>query len=375
MLTQEGCKNRQQRFREYLASQNLGAAVISDLRDIYYFTGVLLNNWFPALLVMMTDGGSWLVAYADEGEAAVDEWLTFEWNVMYTMNPDHLQNLAGVVKKHLKGADSIGLVGYQELFHPRLISDTFDGALGQQEWVAVDEALQDQQSRKDPDEVALIRRAIECDLAAYTAAQATIEPGVSELEVLAAGQRGAMMEAGERVFHDGDYQSGEFGGFARNRKIEKGELYIIDAWTVYRGYWSDLCRVWVVGGKPTDEQASAFEHVKKVQTDLIPTLLKPGAKGSEIYQAIDEMIREYPLFADTGCPHHAGHAGGLHAHEMPDLNSDREGILEPGNCVSVEPGGYHPSLRVGYRIENIYHITEDGNENLTDYPIDLIPRK
>ena len=227
------------------------------------------------------------------------------------------------------------------------------------------------QTRKDADEIDVIRRAVRANLGAYDAVRAIIAPGVCELDVLAAGYRGAMATAGEKVFHDGDYQSGVPGGPARNRAIEEGEIYIVDAWTVYRGYWSDLCRAFLVGSQPTDLQQSVFDHIAAIQRWAGETL-KPGLKGTELWKEMDARIREHPALADAGLIHHAGHGTGLRAHTEPDLNRDREGILEVGHVVSVEPGAYIAEARGGVRLENTYLITETGAELLSDYPMKLV---
>src|SRR5262249_11320059 len=127
------------------------------------------------------------------------------------------------------------------------LAETMNRTLDPSDWVPVDAVLRRLQRTKDPDEVDLLRRSIAANLGAYEAASAAIRPGATELEVLAAGRRGSMVTAREQVFHDGDYQSGAYNGPARDRAIERGELYIIDAWTCRRGYWSDLSRVFLVG--------------------------------------------------------------------------------------------------------------------------------
>jgi Xaa-Pro dipeptidase len=226
------------------------------------------------------------------------------------------------------------------------------------------------QKRKDVDEIDVIRASIRANLGAYEAARKAIGPGVSELDVLAAGYRGAMEAAGEKVFHDGDYQCGQYNGAARNRRIEVGELYIIDAWTCYRGYWSDMSRTFMVGQPPTDVQGELYEHIRHVQQE-VPKLLKPGVDGREVYRALDEMIREHPRLADEGLIHHGGHAIGLRIHEMPDVNLERGGTLEAGNVVCIEPGGYFAEARFGVRLENMYLVTEDGCEDLCPGEVEL----
>jgi Xaa-Pro aminopeptidase len=103
-------------------------------------------------------------------------------------------------------------------------------------------------------------------------------------------------------------------------------------------------------------------------------LLQPGVRGTDVWRALDTRIREHPALAISGLRHHAGHGVGLRAHEAPDLNRDREGILAPGDVVSVEPGGYADEAHFGARLENMYLITETGAENLSEYPLNLVPQ-
>jgi len=370
MLTEAGSLERQRRLRELLAAQRLDAVVLTDYRDIYYFTGTLPPQRYPVCMLMRTDGGSWLVATTDKHVGCVDECLTYEWNKLGTLNFDPLEQVVGVVGQRAAGESRVSRLGWQAEAVPGMLVNTLDRFLGPDEWVAIDAPLRDMQSRKDADEVDVIRTAIKANLGAYDAVREAIAPGVCELDVLAAGFRGAMSTAGEKVFHDGDYQSGVPGGPARNRRIEAGEIYIVDAWTVYRGYWSDLCRAFLVGDQPTDLQQSIFDHIASLQR-WAGEMLKPGLKGTQLWKAMDERVREHPALADVGLPHHAGHGTGLRAHTEPDLNRDREGILEPGNVVSVEPGAYIPEARGGVRLENTYLITETGAELLSDYPMEL----
>jgi Xaa-Pro aminopeptidase len=300
----------------------------------------------------------------------VDECLTYEWQQFSTLNFDPLDHMTQVVAKRLAKETRVGRLGWQAEAVPALVFNTTDRLLGPDEWVDVDAGIREMQRRKDADELEVLRGAIRANLAAYDAVQQVIAPGINELDVLAAGYRGAMSAAGEKVFHDGDYRSGVAGGPARNRAIESGEIYIVDAWTVYRGYWSDLCRAFSVGGRPSDLQQSIYDHIAAVQR-WAGRQLKPGLRGTELWRAMDERVREHAALAEVGLIHHAGHGTGLRAHTEPDLNRDREGILEVGNVVCVEPGAYVPEARGGVRLENTYLITETGAELLSDYPLQL----
>jgi Xaa-Pro aminopeptidase len=245
-------------------------------------------------------------------------------------------------------------------------------SFGSCEFISVEESLAALQRRKDPDEIAVLRGSIAANMGAYEAVRQAIHPGVSELEVLAAGWRGATLTAQQKVFHDGDYQCGQFNGPARPRRIESGELYIVDAWTYYRCYWCDMARTFCVGRAPTSVQLDLYEHIRGVLRN-VEAILQPGIDGTQVYLWLDEQLRKFPQLARQGLIHHGGHAIGLRNHEMPDVNPTRGGVLQSGNVICLEPGGYFPEANFGVRLENMYLITEAGCENLcpevTDLPV------
>jgi Xaa-Pro dipeptidase len=368
MLTIDGCRIRQERFIEMLERNDLDGALVSDPREIYYLTGLLIER-FPALLYIETEGLSWLVSHSAEGEALVNTRGTYEPSTLATLNPDPMCLLAYEVARKASGTQPVHRLGWQAESLPKLLADVYASAAPPDEWVTIDEQFAALEKSKEADEIELLREAISCSLAAYDADRQAISPGVSELAVLEAGHQAATLHAGEMIFHSGDYQSGQVGGFARDRLIQAGELYIIDAWTTYRGYWSDLCRTFAVG-EPTPLQREVYDHIAGIHNE-IPSRLAPGGRGTELWAWIDKRLREHPHLRDLGLPHHAGHGVGLRGHEAPDLNRDREGILAVGDVVCVEPGSYSAELDGGVRLENTYLITENGAELLSDYPFNL----
>lgn len=374
MLTLDGCRARQTRFLARLEASGIPAAVITAPRDIYYLTGLLPESkyHYPSLLFLGPGLASWLATGLDGGQGAVHEVIRYSINVLFTLNPDNHRRLCELIREPLARNRNLARLGFQRESLPHCLARVIESEAAPQEWVEIDEELQDQQLRKDPDEVSCIRRAVAATQAGYACAQELIRPGVSELEVMTECQAAAQRHSGEPHYYFGDFRANAVGGPARDRKIERGELYIIDAWSDIDGYWCDMSRTWSVGDQPTDLQASVFEHLSGVLR-AVPEMARPGRCTMEFWRELDARIREHPHMAEAGLVHHGGHGIGLRVHEGPDLNRDRGGVFEVGNVVTCEPGFYSDALRRGVRVENNFLVTETGAELLSDFPLSLLP--
>ena len=377
MLTREGCRGRQSRFLAKLEEADIAAAVISDPRDIYYLTGLLPEaavTRYPSLLCVGPDLDSWLVTGAADGDALVDRRVAYPISEMATLNPDNHRRAAEKVVECARGETRFGRhpgrVGYQREALPYSFQRALAAEAPNTQWVEIDEILHGLQLLKDPDELDCIRRSIVATLAGYDRARETIRPGISELEVMTECQAAAQRRSGAVHFYNGDFRSGELGGFARNRPIERGELYIVDAWSDLDGYWCDMSRTWAVGGEPTDLQQSVYDHLAAI-LNAVPEMARVGRSTMDFWAELDARIREHPHLAESGLIHHGGHGIGLRAHEGPDLNRDRGGVFEVGTVFTCEPGGYSDALRRGVRVENLFHVTAEGTKVLSDYPLSL----
>src|SRR5215207_2840089 len=87
-LTETGCAERRRRFVELLAVMRLDAAVITDVRDCYYFTGTLIPDDLPIVLMVQGDGRWRCVSPADFDAQGCDQSATYEWSNRGTRNPD-----------------------------------------------------------------------------------------------------------------------------------------------------------------------------------------------------------------------------------------------------------------------------------------------
>jgi Xaa-Pro aminopeptidase len=154
---------------------------------------------------------------------------------------------------------------------------------------------------------------------------------------------------------------------AGDRRIEAGELVVIDAGTTIDGYASDYTRTFATG--PLDDDAKeAYETVLLAQQAALDGI-RAGITGVDADLLARRVIDESPFAGTLG--HGLGHGLGLDVHEAPRLSTESNDTLVPGNVVTVEPGIYLEG-RFGIRIEDDVVVTEDGLENFTGFRKDLI---
>jgi Xaa-Pro aminopeptidase len=155
-------------------------------------------------------------------------------------------------------------------------------------------------------------------------------------------------------------------GVPRDVKLERGFL-TLDFGAVVGGYRSDMTRTIAIGSV-TDEMKKVYDTVLSAQLAALEAI-GPGKTGAEI----DKIAREIIDGAGyRGCfGHGLGHGVGLEIHESPRVSSAGTNPLVPGNVVTVEPGIYLEG-RFGVRIEDMVVIREDGVQNLTRAPKELL---
>jgi Xaa-Pro aminopeptidase len=164
--------------------------------------------------------------------------------------------------------------------------------------------------------------------------------------------------------------------------IQAGVPIVIDIWPRDNEsfMFSDMTRTFVVGDVPEDVQR--WHALTKEALDRAISEIKDGADGRTIFDGTCEIFegageptlrtKEAGKALANGFFHGLGHGVGLEVHEQPGMGMATKDPLKTGDVVTVEPGLYRQGYG-GVRLEDLVLVTEDGAENLTQYPYDLAP--
>jgi len=152
-----------------------------------------------------------------------------------------------------------------------------------------------------------------------------------------------------------------------SRKLQVGDLLVIDWGAVVDGYISDLTRTFAIG--QVDPEYRKIHQVVQEANTAGRAAGMPGEPCARVDNAARNVIEKagYGIYFT----HRTGHGIGMEGHEEPYMRGDNLQIMQPGMTYTVEPGIYLPG-RNGVRIEDDMLITESGCESLSDMPREMI---
>ncbi len=268
------------------------------------------------------------------------------------------------------------------------------GRIAPTEIVEPSTVLHELRWRKDEAEIAMMQRAADVSAKAFERAMQTARPGVYEYEVEAELRAMFRRNGSERCAYEPIVASGPnactLHYIANDRRMEDGELLLIDAGAECGSYAADVTRTFPVNGRYSPAQRRVYEAVLAAQKAAIAAV-KPGATLPEVHLAavqsltrsmldmglmqgsFDEIIdkEEFKRFYMHGTSHWLG----MDVHDVGrDWVDGEPRPFEPGCVLTVEPGLY---IRVddelapaeyrgiGVRIEDDVLVTEHGARVLT----------
>ena len=156
-------------------------------------------------------------------------------------------------------------------------------------------------------------------------------------------------------------------GVPSEKAIQAGEFVTMDFGCIKNGYCSDMTRT-VAVGSVTEEMKTVYETVLKAQLAGIAKA-RAGVTGRDIDAAARKVIEDAGYGKYFG--HSFGHSLGVEIHEAPNAAPMNDQPMPRGAVISAEPGIYLPG-RLGVRIEDVIILGENGCEDITLAPKELI---
>jgi Xaa-Pro dipeptidase len=224
---------------------------------------------------------------------------------------------------------------------------------------------------KDADEIARMRRAVKIAQDGLEATLLYIKVGMTEKEI--ANQlvtqllgHGSEPEMPFSPIVSSGPNSANPHASPTERRLQAGDLLVVDWGATYEGYISDLTRTFAVGNV-----AEEYQKIHKIVQEANAAgraAGRPGAPCADVDKAARKVIEDAGY--GTYFTHRTGHGIGMEGHEDPYMRGDNMQLLEPGMAYTVEPGIYLPD-RNGVRIEDNMIVTETGVESLSDMPREI----
>ena len=236
------------------------------------------------------------------------------------------------------------------------------------------DAIAEMRKHKDAGEIERVRHATEASMAGQRAAMAAMRPGLYEYQIAALMQY---------KFQDGGCERPAYAPIVgagidstvlhyseNSRRIEDGDVVLMDVAGEYAMYASDITRTLPANGHFTARQREIYNIVLGAQRAAMQAVVAGkttlGGNGPDsLYTVAYEYINSHGKDLH-GEPlgqyfiHGLGHRVGLEVHDVGS------GPLQPGDVFTVEPGIYLPEEKLGVRIEDIVMLDENGKlVNLT----------
>lgn len=235
---------------------------------------------------------------------------------------------------------------------------------------------------KTPEEMDLIRKAVEISCQGQNEVMKAARPDMSELEIQGLHEYVHKKYGAEGVGYGSIVGAGENGcvlHYMENTKTKVGNsLILMDVGAEYHGYTADVTRTIPAKGKFSAEEKTIYQIVYDAQEAAFK-MLKDGAKWSDAGNAAKETIADGLLKlgiiknkSEVGkyYPHGLSHHIGLDVHDR-----GASSVLKKDMVITIEPGIYIPANSncdkkwwgIAVRIEDDARITENGYELLSHF--------
>ena len=352
---------RRKKAQGLMAKQEVAALQVTSRENYYYLTGDVRN---VARLFLPQEGEPTIIVFDEEVEAAAK--ASGIKDVRGWRTPAQLmQNFFQLVKQHNVAEKKVGFCTHS---NPGFLVYKFLKSNPKMKVIENEEVLMPLRYAKDTEEIEAMKKAAEVADKGVTAAISAVKPGVTEIDVAAeaeyAMRRAGAMRYGSSTFVDSGPHSIYLHGGTTRRKIENGDLVVIDVHPVVDMYSSDCART-IVCGQASQRQRELIDTYADTQKTIIRNI-KPRWLVGQVTKAFTEAFTAKG-YGNVWIPGPV-HGVGLEFEEWPHPSHYFSHVqLEINENWTLAIG--HSILPVkdvgGIKIEDTIQVTADGGKSLT----------
>jgi creatinase len=368
--------NRQSGLRKRMADEDIDAIVFTSIQSINYYSDFLYCSFGrPFGLVVTQNKVISISANIDAGQP----WrrTVGDDNVVYT--DWSRDNYWRAVQQLVLDRGRVG-VEFDHLTVERMAK--FRAALPAAEFVDISALTMQLRMIKSNEEIALIKNGAAVSDVGGTALVAAVHDNVPEYEVALASTEAMVREIARR-YPESElmdtwtwFQSGINTDGAHNpvtsRRVQKGDILSLNCFSMISGYYTALERT-LFFDHCDDASLKLWEVIVKVHEAGLK-IVKPGVRCCDVAAHLNDIFAEHGLlkYRTFGYGHSFGVLSHYYGREAGlEFREDIETVLKPNMVVSIEPMIMVPEGLPGaggYREHDILVVTENGAENITQFP-------
>lgn len=353
------CERRQARLRDRLGRAGLEGILVRDPRNLRYLTGFSGSSGW----LLIGPESSWLGVDGRYRRQAAEEAHAVEILGWY---PPFVLRLSRLL-------DRLRLreVGFEGRFLTYDEARALEQAISGVNWHSSSFMVDSLRLRKDPGEVQALEAGAAINDRVFSRLLQEVRAGRRERDIALdiecwSREMGSEAPAFSTIVASGS-RSALPHGLAGDRRLQPGDLVVLDYGSRVQGYHSDFTRTLVVGtARPW--QLQLHRVVREAQRQAL-LAVGPGRAPEEVDRAARQVIDSASLGGFFS--HGLGHGVGLHIHEGPSVAPGLVEELQEGMVITVEPGVYIPGW-AGVRIEDMVLVTGDGCRVLSGSTRELV---
>ncbi len=364
-------ESRTESAQKLMREQQLDALLLTTEPQVRYFSGFLTQFWQSPTrpwFLLLPAAGKPIAVIPTIGVAGMQQTWIDDIRSWSSPQPedDGISLLSSALDELPRRFERIGLTLGAES-HLRMPAQDYrllEQQLSPLEFVDCAALMLKLCSVKSAAEIEKIRYVCELASDSFNALPEFAKSGQSEREIVSAMRIDLLQRGADHtpyiVSASGKDGYGDIIMGPQDRRLENGDLLIIDTGTVFDGYFCDFDRNFAFG-YASDKAKRVYETLYR-STDAGLAAAKPGATTTDVWQAMWSVLLSGGATSnDVG---RMGHGLGAQLTEWPSLTANDHNRLEAGMVITLEPGMDFDGGKLMVHEENIV-ITETGAELLS----------